>query len=931
MKYNNYSFILAATMMMVACASEPQNPADNLPAPGEQITIMATHESQPDTKTVLNEDGSVYWLPGDAIGVFFGKYNLPFYAYTDEASASALFIGEFMVVAGDNETGATGVSTQTYYSLFPYWGSGSDLIYDVDAIANQRFYWDEFDVSSFYGASRKGDEVTTYLPSLQKGVPGTFDRSLNITLAKSNDYHKFKFYNVLGGIRFKLSAEGIKKVVFKGNQEEPIAGTFTMTAGNDNIPSIKSYSNPKTEITVVLDEKAEGSFKPGEWYYIMVPPTTFAKGYTMSFYKQDGVATKTVGESVSVKRSVFGSLENPDKDLTYTPIIHAESLYLEGQYNTISLGEGETAQLTATVTPADCTFPLVWSSSDPEVVTVDQEGKITAVRAGEARVSVSCEQLTKSVYVRVYSGTTIREFYIACDGKRVDYKDMLVGDQLQLEAVFIPSSAAVPVEWSCETDEEGCISVDENGLVTALREGHATVLARAGEWVAYVSIYSYFRNGEFEIVSVDLSGADALALMPAPDSYVIDSYDDEIANCIYKIDEDGNTTPLKFTFRSDDKVLEQMLNESAWVSGVIYWMTDKYVVINNAVVYCYGYFGKNGKDYGNYLVQSGNCFVIRISDGKIGLIEDTDGDKGRTFRFDERLEYHWYTQRMRGIFRWSFDNTRLYSIGTNWEYPYYWFDLNGNTFVAQSYLDFSDSQLHIGNRAIVLDKSNNLAYLAEYSDEKSYVFFSDGGMAEIPLPEGYHYWLHENEYNWYLFVRSSYSGGSVSVYQINVNGHSVSLTNKATTAVTGSYHNMKILRNDELIVFISTEDHYTLSFNPKTDQLIYNYFYDTYPSFDSWEIYYDPFGIGYTLVDGVLTRYDLVNLQSQVINTDRSNVPVMTDTTPIYDSVNNCFFESGTRYSDTKTITVVTDCSTGKVTVYEGAYDAVFKSYLKLK
>ena len=47
----------------------------------------------------------------------------------------------------------------------------------------------------------------------------------------------------------------------------------------------------------------------------------------------------------------------------------------------------ETATLTATVTPEGADDPVVWTSSDPDVASVDENGKITAYQAGTVTIT----------------------------------------------------------------------------------------------------------------------------------------------------------------------------------------------------------------------------------------------------------------------------------------------------------------------------------------------------------------------------------------------------------------------------------------------------------------------------------------------------------------------------------------------------------------
>ena len=54
----------------------------------------------------------------------------------------------------------------------------------------------------------------------------------------------------------------------------------------------------------------------------------------------------------------------------------------------LSLEKDKTEQLAATVTPAEIECELVWSSSDETVVKVDENGKVTALKAGTATITV---------------------------------------------------------------------------------------------------------------------------------------------------------------------------------------------------------------------------------------------------------------------------------------------------------------------------------------------------------------------------------------------------------------------------------------------------------------------------------------------------------------------------------------------------------------
>ena len=106
----------------------------------------------------------------------------------------------------------------------------------------------------------------------------------------------------------------------------------------------------------------------------------------------------------------------------------------------------------------------VWSSSDDNVATVDENGLVTALANGETEISVEG--------VRVCS-VTVRT---SVTGVELD-KDTLrlaVGDKEQLKATVLPATATEKdVTWS--SSDGDVASVDADGLVTAHKPGKAVI------------------------------------------------------------------------------------------------------------------------------------------------------------------------------------------------------------------------------------------------------------------------------------------------------------------------------------------------------------------------------------------------------------------------------------------------------------------------
>ena len=83
----------------------------------------------------------------------------------------------------------------------------------------------------------------------------------------------------------------------------------------------------------------------------------------------------------------------------------------------LTLTEGETATVVATVVPEDATDPsITWSSSNEAVVTVNPDGVVTAVKAGTAAVTAkannglmaNCAVTVESIYQAVDMGLSVK-------------------------------------------------------------------------------------------------------------------------------------------------------------------------------------------------------------------------------------------------------------------------------------------------------------------------------------------------------------------------------------------------------------------------------------------------------------------------------------------------------------------------------------------
>ena len=138
---------------------------------------------------------------------------------------------------------------------------------------------------------------------------------------------------------------------------------------------------------------------------------------------------------------------------------------------------GRTTQLTATPKDANGAAltgrTLAWTTSDASKATVDGNGLVTGVAAGQAKVTVTGEGKSTEVTVNV-SVVPVSSVAIAPENHELD-----VGANVQLAATLRDAQNNVltgrAIAWA--SDAPGVATVDANGKVTAVAAGSAAISA----------------------------------------------------------------------------------------------------------------------------------------------------------------------------------------------------------------------------------------------------------------------------------------------------------------------------------------------------------------------------------------------------------------------------------------------------------------------
>ena len=138
------------------------------------------------------------------------------------------------------------------------------------------------------------------------------------------------------------------------------------------------------------------------------------------------------------------------------------------------LDEGETLELFYKLEPSDATTQgVVWASDNTDVATVDEDGIVTAVKAGTANITVSVKGQPE---IKATCTITVKSSAIAVTKLTLSESsaEVSIGKTLTLSCTIEPSNATnKELVWS--SLDETIATVDAQGVVTGVKAGTVTI------------------------------------------------------------------------------------------------------------------------------------------------------------------------------------------------------------------------------------------------------------------------------------------------------------------------------------------------------------------------------------------------------------------------------------------------------------------------
>ena len=171
----------------------------------------------------------------------------------------------------------------------------------------------------------------------------------------------------------------------------------------------------------------------------------------------------------------------------------------------VTLVEGDTDELMATVMPENATDKgIEWKSSDESVATVSQTGLVTALKEGSSAITV----ITNDGGFKATCDVTVNKKVIAVTSVVLGNTELTLveGEEEKLAVAVTPENATdKSVVW--ESSNESAATVSQEGLVTAVGEGKATITVKTNDGGFSASCEVTVKKKVIAVTGVKLSAA----------------------------------------------------------------------------------------------------------------------------------------------------------------------------------------------------------------------------------------------------------------------------------------------------------------------------------------------------------------------------------------------------------------------------------------
>ena len=185
--------------------------------------------------------------------------------------------------------------------------------------------------------------------------------------------------------------------------------------------------------------------------------------------------------------------------------------------------------LSVEVKPKDTTDKIVFSSSNPEVATVDENGKITAIAGGETIITVTCGDLSSQCKVTCSFGEATNPTTQPTEPPvappegfvlKLRYTDFTISEKYpDPVAIYRESMGVKATDITWTSDDPKVATISENGVVSPVGKGYTMVHGTYGDQKVSCKVNVAFSPAEKPEAKYKISHTDVTLTIGADDSF----------------------------------------------------------------------------------------------------------------------------------------------------------------------------------------------------------------------------------------------------------------------------------------------------------------------------------------------------------------------------------------------------------------------------
>ena len=281
-------YIGLTAALVASCSTQEKDFQTHLQ---DDVVFYASFEQPVDegTRVYANEGLLLRWTADDRISIFNKNTYNQQYRFAGETGDNA---GGFDKVAGSEF--ATGNAISHVVSVYPYQSTTK---------------------------ISESESLTLTLPAEQHYAENSFGLGANTMVSVTAD--NFLQYKTVGGyLRLRLYGEGVSvsSITLKGNNDEKLAGKATVTMPLDGTPTVTLAEDAMDQISLVCDTPVTlgATAEESKDFWLVVPPVTFSKGFTVTVSGKGGVFEKSTEKAVTIERNKLSKMAPIEVELTPT-------------------------------------------------------------------------------------------------------------------------------------------------------------------------------------------------------------------------------------------------------------------------------------------------------------------------------------------------------------------------------------------------------------------------------------------------------------------------------------------------------------------------------------------------------------------------------------------------------------------------------------